>query len=52
MPLPGWLPKPKAIDNWQTSAWDETATAREEPIRKCMRDADSQRFPTVTELKK
>ena len=52
MPLPGWLPKPKAIDNWQTSAWEETATAREEPIRKCMRDADSQRFRNVTtELK-
>ena len=53
MPLPGWLPKPKAIDNWQTSAWEETATAREEPFQRCMRDADSQRFRTATtELKK
>jgi hypothetical protein len=44
MPLPGWLPKPKAIDNWQTSAWELTAPAREEPFRKCMRDAHSKRF--------
>jgi Ion channel len=43
MPLPGWLPKPKAIDNWQTSAW-EVRTAREEPFKKCMRDAHSKRF--------
>lgn len=48
MPLPGWLPKPKAVDNWQTSAWEETATAREEPFRKCMRDADSKRLHAVT----
>ena len=43
MPLPGWLPKPKAVDNWQTSAWEVTSPAREEPIRRCMlqdRDAD------------
>ena len=39
MPLPGWLPKPRAIDNWQTSAWEITAPAREEPFRKCMLDA-------------
>src|SRR3989442_7241741 len=37
MPLPGWLPKPRAIDNWQTSAWEVTAPAPEEPFRKCMR---------------
>ena len=37
MPLPGWLPKPRAIDNWQTSAWEITAPAPEEPFRKCMR---------------
>jgi hypothetical protein len=36
MPLPGWLPKPKAIDNWQTSAWEIKAPAPEEPFRKCM----------------
>lgn len=41
MPLPGWLPKPRAVDNWQTSAWEDTAPARNEPIRKCMREADS-----------
>jgi hypothetical protein len=43
MPLPGWLPKPRATDNWQTSAWEVTSPAREEPFRKCMRDADSPR---------
>jgi hypothetical protein len=31
----GWLPKKRAVDNWQTSAW-EVAAAREEPFRKCM----------------
>lgn len=36
MPLPGWLPQPKAIDNWQTSAWEVSGPAPEEPIRKCM----------------
>jgi hypothetical protein len=48
MPLPGWLPKPKSIDNWQTSAWEVTAPAREEPFRKCMRDATSKRFHAAT----
>ena len=37
MPLPGWLPKPRATDNWQTSAWENTAPATEQPFRKCMR---------------
>jgi Ion channel len=36
MPLPGWLPKKKATDNWQTSAWEVTPPAREEPFKKCM----------------
>lgn len=36
MPVPGWLPKPKAVDNWQTSAWEVTSPGREEPIRRCM----------------
>ena len=36
MPLPGWLPKPRATDNWQTSAWENTAPANEQPFRKCM----------------
>ncbi len=48
MPLPGWLPKPKSIDNWQTSAWEVTAPAREEPFRKCMRDATAKRFHAAT----
>lgn len=38
MPLPGWLPKPRAIDNWQTSAWEITSPAAAEPFRKCMLD--------------
>lgn len=36
MPLPGWLPKPRATDNWQTSAWENTSAASEQPFRKCM----------------
>jgi ion channel len=36
MPLPGWLPQPRAIDNWQTSAWEVSGPAPEEPFRKCM----------------
>ena len=43
MPLPGWLPKPDAIDNWQTSAWEITSPALEEPFRKCMLDRGAQR---------
>ena len=37
MPLPGWLPEPRAIDNWQTSAWEVSGPAPDEPFRKCMR---------------
>lgn len=36
MPLPGWLPQPQAIDNWQTSAWEVSGPAPDEPFRKCM----------------
>ena len=36
MPLPGWLPKPRATDNWQTSAWENAPAATEQPFRKCM----------------
>jgi hypothetical protein len=36
MPLPGWMPKKRAADNWQTSAWEVRSPAREEPFRKCM----------------
>jgi hypothetical protein len=43
MPLPGWLPKPHAIDNWQTSAWEITSPAAAEPIRKCMLDRGAHR---------
>jgi len=37
MPLPGWLPKPRANDNWQTSAWENVPAAADQPFRKCMR---------------
>ena len=36
MPLPGWLPKARASDNWQTSAWENAAPAADQPFRKCM----------------
>ena len=36
MPLPGWMPAKKISDNWQTSAWEITAPAPEQPFRKCM----------------
>jgi hypothetical protein len=44
MPLPGWLPQKRASDNWQTSAWEITAPAAEQPFKKCMlKDAAAQR---------
>lgn len=36
MPLPGWMPKARASDNWQTSAWEVTARAHDRPFQKCM----------------
>ena len=36
MPLPGWLPKDRASDNWQTSAWEVTAPAADKPFEKCL----------------
>jgi len=36
MPLPGWLPKARASDNWQTSAWENIPSAADQPFRKCM----------------
>jgi hypothetical protein len=39
MPLPGWLPKARATDNWQTSAFEVSAPRQEQPFRKCMRSA-------------
>src|SRR5438067_162681 len=41
MPLPGWLPKPRSTDNWQTSAWEVTPQTAEQPFRKCMQRAAS-----------
>lgn len=36
MPLPGWLPKARVSDNWQTSAWEIRAQATDQPFQKCM----------------
>ena len=36
MPLPGWLPKPKATDNWQTSAFENSPAVADQPFRKCI----------------
>ena len=36
MPLPGWLPKPKASDNWQTSAFENSPAAPVQPFQKCI----------------
>ena len=36
MPLPGWLPKARATDNWQTSAFENARPAPNQPIHKCL----------------
>jgi hypothetical protein len=36
MPLPGWMPRARATDNWQTSAFENTPSAREQPFKKCI----------------
>jgi hypothetical protein len=36
MPLPEWLPKDRASDNWQTSAWEVRAPAPEQTFQKCL----------------
>ena len=41
MPLPGWLPKPRASDNWQTSAFENSPAAPDQPFRKCIMGAAS-----------
>src|ERR1051326_2777048 len=44
MPLPGWMPQKRGSDNWQTSAWEITAPAAEQPFKKCMlKEAAAQR---------
>ncbi len=48
MPLPGWLPKPRATDNWQTSAWENTPAASEQPFRKCMLAESKARLHSMT----
>lgn len=41
MPLPGWLPKARASDNWQTSAFENASTAPDQPFRKCLLNPSS-----------
>ncbi len=48
MPLPGWLPKPRATDNWQTSAWEIAPKATEQPFRKCMMSEAKTRLRSAT----
>lgn len=36
MALPGWMPKAKAADNWQTSAWEWKAPAPDTAFTKCL----------------
>ncbi|MDX6446978.1 MAG: hypothetical protein QOH71_4052 [Blastocatellia bacterium] len=36
MSLPDWLPKERASDNWQTSAWENAPSAQDQPFRKCL----------------
>ncbi|HEV2905375.1 MAG TPA: potassium channel family protein [Pyrinomonadaceae bacterium] len=42
MPLPGWLPQPHAIDNWQTNTGELNEPAPDEPFRKCMVERGAQ----------
>ena len=43
MPLPGWLPKARASDNWQTSAWENAPSAPNQPFRKCLLEPSSKK---------
>jgi hypothetical protein len=45
MPLPGWLPKARATDNWQTSAWENTPSAADLPFRKCLLPGPAKTVP-------
>jgi hypothetical protein len=46
MPLPGWLPKERASDNWQTSAWENAPSATDQPFRKCLLTAPAKTTQT------
>jgi len=48
MPLPGWLPKARASDNWQTSAWENARVAADQPIRKCLLNVPAKKVPAQT----
>jgi hypothetical protein len=48
MPLPGWLPKARASDNWQTSAFENASPAPNQPFRKCLLKAPLPKAPGRT----
>jgi Ion channel len=43
MPLPEWLPKERASDNWQTSAWENAPRVANQPFRKCLLNEPARR---------
>ena len=48
MPLPGWLPKARASDNWQTSAFENASPAPDQPFRKCLISARPGKVPATS----
>ena len=53
MPLPGWMPKAKASDNWQTSAWEVTTRTHDRAFQQCMlKDRPLPKGPAVVTLQK
>jgi ABC-type multidrug transport system fused ATPase/permease subunit len=50
MPLPGWLPKARATDNWQTSAFENARLAPDQPIRKCMLTTPAAKAKALSEV--
>src|SRR5947208_13420371 len=52
MPLPGWLPKERVSDNWQTSAWEVRAPATDQPFKQCMTKAHRAQPKTQAVLNK
>lgn len=51
MPLPQWLPKGRASDNWQTSAW-EIRRPVSDPLQKCLLKKAQARASIHTALNK
>jgi hypothetical protein len=47
MPLPEWMPKARASDNWQTSAWEFTKPAADRPFKQCLLKESAARTRTA-----